>query len=243
MLDIAPIAVVAAAGFFAGLSKGGFGALGGVITPLMSLAMPASRAVGVMLTMFLIGDAIALYVYWRQWDGWRMRLLLPPALAGVAAGTLLLAGLPDDMLRKLLGIFALVLAIYKVAERRLAALEYRPSGWHAALAGGLSGFGSALANAGGPPFSAYLLLQKISPRTFVATTTLFFAVVNLFKVPGYLLSGVLNPDVLLSGLWGMLLVPVGVWVGKRIVYRIDRGAFEALILALLVVSSVLLLVR
>jgi hypothetical protein len=168
-------------------------------------------------------------------------LLLVGALVGILAGTTLLANLPAGALRKLIGVLGLLMAVYKAAESRLAGVAYRPKEWHAMFAGGASGFASSLSNAGGPPFSAYMLLQDVSPHTFVGTTTLFFAVVNMIKVPFYLGSDVLHLDLLPILVPGMLMVPVGVWTGKKIVDYINRQVFEALMWVGLIVSSVVLL--
>jgi hypothetical protein len=65
---------------------------------------------------------------------------------------------------------------------------------------GLAGAASGIFNNGGLPFNSYLLLQKRPPRLFIATTALFFAILNLVKVPGFLYTGVLNVSLLLS-LW------------------------------------------
>jgi uncharacterized membrane protein YfcA len=75
----------------------------------------------------------------------------------------------------------------------------------------------------------------------VGTTTLFFAVVNMIKVPFYLGSDVLRLDLLPILVPGMLMVPVGVWAGKKIVDYINRRVFEALMWIGLIVSSTVLL--
>ncbi len=67
-------------------------------------------------------------------------------------------------------------------------------------------------NNGGPPFSSYLLLQKLQPRPFIATTALFFALLNLIKIPGFLYIGVLSVPLLLSLWWVFLFIPLGVAV-------------------------------
>ncbi len=237
--------IVIGAGFFVGVAKGGLGALGAVITPLMILAMPDTpqQAVGLVLLMLIVGDWFALYVYWGQWEGWRMKLLLMGAVVGIVIGTTLLADLPTDIVKKIIGVIGLLMAAYTIMESRLSQLAYQAKSWHATLVGGVAGFTSSLANAGGPPFSAYMLLQGVEPRNFVATGVLFFAVVNIIKVPFFLHFGTLRFDLLPVALPGMLLVPVGVWTGKKIIDHISRRFFDNLMLLGLVVSSVLLLVR
>jgi len=114
-----------------------------------------------------------------------------------------------------IGLFTLIVVVYKVGGGFLTKLEYQPRNWHGYLAGWASGFGSALANIGAPPFTAYMMLRKVPPVPFIGTTTLLFAIVNALKLPITLLSSrVLDPHLLLSILWVVPLIPVGVLVGR-----------------------------
>ncbi|MCZ7544853.1 MAG: sulfite exporter TauE/SafE family protein [Anaerolineae bacterium] len=244
MTDTTLIVIMIFAGFVMGVSKGGMGlVMSGLITPAMSLVMPVRQAAGLLVPMALTADALAMYAYRRKWEGWRMRLLLPVGVLGVAAGAQLLGALPDDVLKRIIGAFALLGAIYKLVEARLSALSYQSRPWHALVVGGVSGLGSGLANAGSPPFTAYMLLQKLSPLLFVANTILFFTVIDVAKLPFFASLGVLNQETLLLGLWGVPAVPVGVWAGKQFVDRVNARAFDAWMLALLVVAGVLLIAQ
>ena len=226
-----------------GLIKGGLGPVpGALLVPLLSLTMPVSDAVALTLPMLLVGDWFALPVYWRTWDTRALRLMLPAAVIGVVLGVALLAVLPDNALRRVLGVFTLVVAGYKLGSTRLTALAYSPREWHGWLAGFGSGFGSALANVGAPPITAYLLLRGLAPVTFIGTTVAFFLVVNLLKLPMFLATDVLHTDSLLNSLWVMPLIPVGVLTGKALLKRINAARFEQMMLALLVVAGIMLLV-
>jgi hypothetical protein len=101
--------------------------------------------------------------------------------------------------------------------------------------------GSSLANAGGPPISAYLLLQKAPPVVFTGTVTLFFFCVNWLKVPGYLGAGILDVDRLLGIAWVLPLIPVVVAFSRWLITVINPALFERLIMALLVISALWLL--
>lgn len=235
--------VVAAVGLLIGLSKGG---LGGpvpisLVTPLLSQVMPVSNAVGVVLPLLMVADLFALRAYWREWNMHYIRLLLPMALVGLLAGTLVLASLTDLDLRRILGGFTLIAVLYKLASANIAMLAYKPRGWHGYVAGVSTGFGSALANAGAPPFTAYMLLQDLPPRTFIGTTTLFFAILNACKLPGYLQTGALKPEQFAGIAWTLPLLPVGVWIANKIMKRINPVVFEWIMVAALLWASVALL--
>src|SRR5512137_2172941 len=108
------ILVVALLGFTIGFSKGGFTALGAVLTPLLSLVLPnVALAVGIMLPMLMVGDVFVVYSYWGEWDGRLVRHMLPGAVVGVIFGTLLLAYLPANAMRWALATFTPLMVVYK----------------------------------------------------------------------------------------------------------------------------------
>ena len=233
--------VIAMLGFIIGVTKGGFNVLGALLTPILSFVLPVSLAVGVLLPMLIAGDAFAVYSYWGEWDGklvWRM---LPASVAGALAGTFLLAELSPNALRIALAIFVLLIVAYKFASDWIQQLRYEPRSWHAPAAGALAGVASGMFNNGGPPFNSYLLLQKMPPRRFIATPALFFALLNLIKMPGFLYTGVLNVPLLLSLWWVLLFIPVGIGAARWLVTHVDQVVFERIIIGLFILSSAILL--
>lgn len=233
--------IVALVALGIGLSKGGLGgAFGGVITPLVTLVIPVKIAVAMMLPLFIVGDWIAIGSYYRDSDRNLVRWTLPPALVGVIAGTYLLANLPGTTLRHLLGVLALVIGFYKFIEPRLQRFRYQPRRWHGWLAGALSGMGSAIANAGGPSYSGYLLLQGLAPRTFIATTAIFFTVVNLSRLPGLVMAGLFKWENLLIVVWFVPLVWLGVRLGEQLITIINRHVFDRIMTVILVIAGVIL---
>lgn len=229
-----------------GFSKGG---LGGPVpvsltAPLLSLVMPVQAAIGVTLPLLMIADVFALYFFWQKWDMRYVRLMLPAALIGAVLGALLLSTLSDDALRRILGAFTLVAIAYKLASDAGILRKYTARPWHGQLAGWGSGFASALANTGAPPFTAYMLLQHdVTPITFIGTTTLFFAIINAFKLPLFLASGTLDISRLLSIIWIVPLIPVGVWLGRWLIHRINQDLFIRIMLVLLFLMGLWLLLR
>ena len=233
--------IIAVLGFMIGLAKGGFGGLGALLTPILALVLPVALAVGVLLPMLMVGDAFALYMYWKEWDFDLVRRMLPAGVAGALIGTFLLSWLSPDGLRVVLGIFVLLLVTYRLVSDRITSLRYVPKPWHAPAAGFLAGLASGMFNNGGPAFSSYLLLQKLKARPFIATSAIYFALLNLIKVPGFLYTGVLDLPLLFSLWWVFPFIPVGIWVARMTLTRLSPSAFEWVIVVLLVFSSLWLL--
>ena len=233
--------VIAVLGFMIGLAKGGFGGLGALLTPILALVLPVALAVGVLLPMLMFGDAFAVTMYWKEWDLDLVKRMLPAGIVGAIAGTFLLSWLSPNGLRTVLGIFVLVLVAYRFVGDRIQAIRYEPRPWHAPAAGFLSGMASGMFNNGGPAFNSYLLLQKLRARPFIATSAIYFAMLNLIKVPGFLYTGVLNLPLLFSLWWVFLFIPLGIWIARTTLTRISPLAFEGTIIVLLIFSSLWLL--
>jgi uncharacterized protein len=229
--------VIAVLGFMIGVSKGGFGGLGALLTPLLALILPVALAVGVLLPMLMVGDVFAVYMYWKEWDTDLVKRMLPAGIAGAIAGTALLSWLSPDGLRIILGIFVLVLVAYKLLSDRIQAIRYEPRPWHAPAAGFTAGVASGMFNNGGPAFSSYLLLQKLTARPFIATSAIYFALLNIIKVPGFLYTGVLDLPLLFSLWWVFPFIPIGIWVARISLTRLSPSAFEWIIIVLLIFSS------
>ncbi|MCC6613591.1 MAG: sulfite exporter TauE/SafE family protein [Anaerolineae bacterium] len=227
-----------------GLSKGGLGAALVVLCiPLLSLVMPVTQAISLTLPLLIFADVFALVAFWKLWDMHYVKLLLPPAIVGILVGTYLLATLDELTLRRVVGGFVLFFVIYKVAiEPRLANVTYHPKDWHGTIVGAIAGFGSALANVGGPPFTIYMLFQQdVTPVAFAGTATLLFAIVNALKLPGLIAAQKFDLNDLLSVLWALPVIPIAVFVGRWAVKRLDRRRFDQIMLAVLTINAIILL--
>jgi hypothetical protein len=237
-------AVAAFCALFIGLAKGGLGGtIAGLATPIMALVLPVGEVLGLVLPMFMIADVFSLGAYWKHWR-WRLVLLmLPGGVVGVTVGTLFITNAPTRGLRIALGVISLLVALYKLVEKRLAAvLTYQPRSWHGVLAGAVAGFSSSLAHNGAPPASIYLLLQKdLAPRAFVATMLMYFFILNWIKVPYYLYAGLFDVQRMLQVVWVIPLLPLGVWIGEKLVERVNRDAFDLIMAGALALLGVVLI--
>jgi len=170
-------------------------------------------------------------------------LLLPGAIIGVTIGTLFITNAPTEAIQRGLGIIALLFAAYKVFEKRiLGAISYVAHDWHGLAAGAVGGITSALAHNGGPPISIYLLMQDIEPRVFISTSAIFFLLLNWIKIPYYYFADLFDLQKILSITWLMPLVPLGVWAGRWIGYRLKKRTFDRIVLALIALIGLLLVI-
>lgn len=234
-------AAVGLAAFLIGLSKGGLGGgLGPAITILVALVVPPRTAVGVLLPLLMLGDTVALWVHRHDWDRAAIRRMLPAAALGVALASVFLRQTSDRGIEIFLAVLSLAFVVYRLAEPKLRRARLPAGMGLAVAAGATSGVTSAVAHAGGPPVAMYLLAAHTPPVAFVATSAIFFFVVNWLKVPGYLAAGLLDWQTL-RVVPLALLIPPGVVTGRWLVERVSPRVFERIVLVLLVVGAIYLL--
>jgi len=169
---------------FLGLAKGGFSGVATGATPLLALYLPPLEAAALLLPIVLCQDAISVRAYWREWSSWNLKILLPGAVFGLVLGYLFAAHVADDTIRILIGLTALIF----VASSWLSRAHSKPaqSGIVSGLFWGtVAGFLSFASQGGGPPFQVFTLPQRLSKMTFVGTTAIFFAALNIIKIVPY----------------------------------------------------------
>jgi len=121
---------------------------------------------------------------------------------------------------------------------RLAAERAAPGRIAGTFWGALSGFTSTLAHAGGPPFAIWMMPQKLDKTTLVATSAVFFLIVNYVKLVPYAMLGQLNTGNLTLALLFAPLAPLGIWLGVWMHRRISERAFYVISYALLFSTGV-----
>lgn len=219
--------VAAFAVLITGISKSGLGgALGGLAVPLMAIWISPRDAAAVMLPVLIVTDWAGIGA-WRGKASWaELKLMLPAAIAGIIVGTLAFGVMSNNVVKIAVGLIAVVFALDRLLRRnRPQQPASPPKRFFALLSGAVSGFTSTLAHAGGPPVMAYLLNRQLPRETFVATSVYFFTMTNMAKFPSYLALGIFTKATLLASAMLLPLVPVGVWLGMRMLARIPERPF------------------
>ncbi len=251
MLPDFPAAFYAVAVFavlVTGVAKGAFGqGSGGIAVPLMAMFIAPNEAAGIMLPILCAMDLFSVHAYRGQWSRAHLAILLPGALVGIVLGAIAFGALPVNGVRLLLGLISVTFALnqwFRFTERiaaRLAAERGRPGAVAGAFWGTLSGFTSTLAHAGGPPFAIYMLGQKVDKTRFVATSAIFFLIVNYIKLIPYYFLGQLNIGNLTTALLFSPLVPIGVWLGVYLHRTVSQRAFFNVSYSLLLATGMKLI--
>ncbi|MCF8179508.1 MAG: sulfite exporter TauE/SafE family protein [Sulfuritalea sp.] len=222
-------ALAIAATMLIGMSKAGFGgAAGSLAVPLMAVMVAPRFAAAVMLPILLTIDAIGLVVFRGRADTANLRIILPGAMLGIGLGWLTFGHVDARWIRLLIGIEALLFAFdrFRAARNAHVAVLSAPSFAPGIFWSMVSGFTSFVSHAGGPPIMQYLMPQNMDKMRLVGTTVIFFSVVNFSKLGPYAQLGLLD----LSNLGVSLLlapaIPIGYFVGYRLLNAVDMRGFN-----------------
>ena len=122
------LAVFALIGFIVGFSKTSVGGLAAIAVAVAALAMPAKESTAAILAVLIAGDVVAVSLFGRHVDWSLLRSLLPAVLPGLILGTLFLAVVSDEVLRRSIGVMLLVLVGLQLWLRRRQRIRPRVAG-------------------------------------------------------------------------------------------------------------------
>ncbi|MEM8577316.1 MAG: sulfite exporter TauE/SafE family protein [Pseudomonadota bacterium] len=239
-LSLGFFAVAGPAVVFAGISKGGFGSGAAfAAASLLALVVEPGLALGVMLPLLMLIDAVTLRPYWRRWAWPETRLLILGGLPGVALGAALYQVADADVFRVLIGAISLGFVLWQIAVTqgwlRLGAARLgRRAG---AVAGLVAGFTSFISHAGGLPAAVYLLSRGLTKTQYQASSVLLFWAINIGKFIPYAFLGMFTAQTALANVVLAPFALLGAWLGVKAHVLVPERAFFALTYVLLTVTG------
>ena len=210
--------------FLTGLDKGGLGSVLGVLgVPLMSLVMSPIQAAAILLPLLLVMDSCAIWG-WRKHVNWLIfRTILPGGLLGVLSGFVIFYKLPENTIRFLIGVLAVLFSIRQWLLKSIGQSE--PCSKKGMFWATIAGFTSFGVHAGGPPLSVYMLPLRLDKKILTGTMAMFFGIINLLKIPAYGGLGQFGWNNLMMSAMLLPLCPIGVFVGMKLVNIIREDIY------------------
>ncbi|WP_397577646.1 sulfite exporter TauE/SafE family protein [Sphingorhabdus sp.] len=229
---VASIAVI-----LVGLAKGGFAGLGAAAMPILALVMDPVAGAGMLLPILMVQDIVSVWAFRRNFDRRTLLLTLPGAVVGIFFGWFLATAINADAVRGFVGVIALSFGVYRLLPLFGAQLKLAGPApeWVGVVMGGVSGFTSQIAHAGGPPFQIWALSRNFPHLVFVGTSSIFFAIINWMKVPAYAALGQFNTQNMTLTAIFLPLAILSTMAGVRLVKRVSPERFNIIIQLLMVV--------
>lgn len=241
MPDVLHAVVVLAVSFVAATLAAvtGFGGAA-VLLPVLVWTFGIREAIPILTVAQLVGNGSRVWFNRTELD-WRVVAWF--ALGGVPTaliGGLLFARAPLSALTRVLGVFLILIVIWR--HIRPKAIWHPPAPAFAGIGAGAS-FLSALLGSVGPLMAPFFLAYGLVKGAYIGTEALSTVVMHVTKLVAYRKAAVLPTHAVIIGvLLGPLMI-LGSFVGKRIVDRLPERVFVLLIEATLIAAGVLFLVR
>ncbi len=220
----------------------GFGAAL-IMVPMLSLAWDLRQAV-VLAALVQAATGFLVAIQSRKDASWSaLAVLLTSSLCGLAFGTFLLTILPLVWLRRILGALTLLFGISRftpIASHVVPVPTTRQQllGVPVGFIGGLL---TGSIGTGGPPIVAYLHYRLSTAATRRATLLIYFMVLDLIRVPGYLRLGIGSTSLLWTGAALIPFALLGIVGGNYALGRLSDRFLSQAIALLLILTGLLLL--
>lgn len=236
--DVSGRAVLGVCGiaFVAGAARGfsGFGAAL-IFMPLASSVAAPRLVAALLLIIDFVAAAPLVPNAWRHADRKATAVMALGALVGVPSGTWLLSRLDPVTTRWIISGFviallALLLSGWRYHGKERAAVS--------AGIGALSGFGTGLAQTGGPPIAGYWLGRPIDTKIARANIMLFFGASDVFSSVSYAVSGLITSDAIRFALVVGPVYAAGVGLGAALFGRASERLFRSICYALIALAVV-----
>lgn len=225
-----------------GISKAGFGGtMGSLAVPLVSLTVSTPQAAAILLPVLLVIDALGLFVFRGKGDAANLRIILPGAVLGMLLGALFFHWVDVRWIKAIIGLEALLFGLDRLRQAREVVTPRPPEVARGLFWSTVSGFTSFISHAGGPPLLQYLLPQGMERVRMVGTTVIFFSAVNFAKVVPYALLGLLDASNLATSALLLPAVPLGYWIGLRLLKRLPQTPFNVVLAVAMVLTGIKLL--
>lgn len=226
---------------FTGFIKAGVPSLGALLSATVALVFPPLDALGITLIYLLLGDTVAVTLYWRLAHWRELRLMLLPVVVGICAGGLLLQNLDNTSLGLTIGVLVLLLVLMEPVRPQLTTLALAHPAKARSVSGVLAGLATTIGNAAGPILTIYFLVLNLDKRAFIGTGSVFFLFVNVAKLPIFAFQGIFHVEYAASIALTAPLVYLGAIAGRRFLEWIPQHWFNRVVLFFTAVAAVWLI--
>ncbi len=221
-----------------GATIAGFGS-SSLLIPVAILFMDVKTAVFIVAVFHLFNNLFKIRIFWGKIDFRTFLLFGIPSVLFAFTGAVLISVLPIPLIKKILGCFLIIYSIYSFLKPKFALKKSRIT---ALLGGSLSGLLAGLIGLGGAIRGAFLVAFNFPKEIYVATSAMIAVVIDLTRIPTYLLTKaveestyfIIIPFLLLSAYFG-------VRTGKVLLQRIDQETFRRIVAAVLLVLGIKIL--
>ena len=221
-----------------GIAKSGLGGSIALISiPLMTISMPLTTALGIILPILIFSDFIATYKYRKEFDLETLKLIVPFAAIGIIIGSFTFSYFSEELLKFIIGLMGFLFAGHYFFFKKNKEAKSEKNFLKGGICSTIAGFTSFSVHAGGTPTSIYLLPLRMKKEIYVGTRIIFFTFVNLIKLPLYINLSMMNFETFKQSLILFPVALIGILIGYQLLKIIEEKLFYNILYALIFVTS------
>lgn len=215
-----------------------------IATPILAGVFGPRPAVVIVSIPILVSNSLLLVTGWRRVPTifGAIAPMLVLGVVGTLVGVQLLAQLDQRVFAILI---SLLVAVFLLRGDRVLgddpdARRVRVAGPLVGLVGGVLQGSTSIAS---PLVGSYFHARKVRPADFVVTLAALFQLNSIVQIGGFLVYGLLTPELLALGIAGLVPNLVGLIAGIELRGRISPDAFRRVVIVFLILSVANLLWR
>jgi uncharacterized membrane protein YfcA len=218
---------------------GGGGSL--ILLPIISSSLGASQAAPVLNLGAFIGRPSRMIIFWKHIH-WQVCLYYaPPAILGAYVGALLFSNFKMEWLQILIGVFLIsTLWQYRFGKKKRS---FEMKLWYFFPLGLIVAVLGTVVGAMGPILNPFYLNLGLDKEDLIATKTANSFILGISQVSSYAFFGLLHDKLWIYGLFLGIGATIGNIIGKRYLQGMKSISFRRWVVALMVISGVMLLLK
>ncbi len=210
-----------------------------VAVPLLALVMPVTVAVPIATLVSITVAAVVVIQDFRHVRWQSAARLVVATFAGIPVGLLLLARVPEPLVKSLLAAIIIAFSVQGLRGAGVWHIADDTTAWMFGLVAGILGGAYGM---NGPPLAVYGSARRWSPAEFRATLQGYFLPASAAGMLGYWWIGLWTSRVTGLFLSSLPLVIAAIVLGRLVNTRIGRHRFSTLVyMSLLAIAGLLLI--
>jgi len=207
-----------------------------ILIPVAMFFMDLKTAVFFVACFHLFSNIFKVRLFFTKIDFKLFGIFGAPSILFAFLGAYCITVLPVELLTRILAAFLVLFSCFSFFKPNI---KIKKSPFNALLGGSLSGFLAGMIGMGGAVRAMFLLAFQLPKENYIATAALIAFVIDLTRIPTYILTGVVHDKAYYS-LLPMLIIAayIGVRSGKGLLGKIDQEFFRRIVLGALLLVGI-----
>lgn len=226
------------------MAKGGLKGFSIISVAIMAIVYGAKASTGVLLTLLLIGDVLAVLYYNKHCKWEYLKKFLPATVFGVLLGAWIGKDMPEVQFKQCMAIVILLSVVMMFWRDRKPNQVFPKNWWFAGSTGIAAGFTSMIGNLAGAFANLFFLATNIPKNEIIGTSSWLFFIINFVKLPFHIfLWGTISSESLKLNLPLIPALLIGFVLGVKLVSYINEKMYRNFLLIVTAIGAIVIFLK